>query len=133
LVEVHSPLYVDARNGLVRFAELIKSPEHVHTYRITPLSVWNACASGVLIEEMIDTLDRYSKYPIPEQIRTEINDFASRYGRIKLKRDKRGLILKTDDAILAEELAHNKVIKPLLTDRFSENEFLILPVNRRKN
>jgi DNA excision repair protein ERCC-3 len=132
LLEVHSPLYTEARNGLVRFAELIKSPEHVHTYRITPLSIWNACAAGVLIDEILDTLDRYTKYPIPEHIRIEIKDFASRYGRIKLHRDNRGLILETDNVFLAEELDHNKAIKPLLADRLSENEFLIKPVNRGK-
>jgi len=132
LLEVHNPHYADARNGLVKFAELIKSPEHVHTYRITPLSIWNACAAGVLIDEVLDTLDQYTKYPIPEHIRIEIKDFASRYGRIKLNRDTRGLILETDTAILAEELAHNKVIHPLLVDRLSDNEFLILPVNRGK-
>ncbi|KPA17035.1 type III restriction enzyme, res subunit [Candidatus Magnetomorum sp. HK-1] len=132
LVEVHSPLYADARNGLVRFAELIKSPEHVHTYRITPLSVWNACAAGVNIDDMITTLDSYSKYPVPEHIRVEIKDFASRYGRIKLNRDQRGLILETDTDLLAEELAHSKPIIPLLEDRLSVNEFLVLPINRGK-
>ena len=132
LLEVHNPLYAEARNGLVKFAELIKSPEHVHTYRITPLSIWNACAAGVLIDEILDTLDQYTKYPIPEHIRIEIKDFASRYGRIKLNRDKRGLVLETDTALLAEELAHNKAIMPLLMDRLSDNEFLILPVNRGK-
>lgn len=132
LLEVHSPLYAEARNGLVRFAELIKSPEHVHTYRITPLSVWNACAAGVLVDEILDTLDRYTKYPIPEHIRIEIKDFASRYGRIKLIRDRRGLILETDNAYLAEELLHTKTIIPLLADRLDENAFLIKPVNRGK-
>ena len=65
LVEVDSPRYEEARDGLVRFAELIKSPEHIHTYRVTPLSIWNACAAGVAADEIVDVLVRYSKYPVP--------------------------------------------------------------------
>ncbi len=93
LVEVASPHYAAARDGLARFAELVKAPEHVHTYRVTPLSVWNACAAGVDAEEIVDTLERFSKYPVPAHVAVEIRDFASRYGRLKLIRDERGLVL----------------------------------------
>ncbi len=72
LVEVNSPKYGLARDGLARFAELVKSPEHVHTYRISPLSIWNACASGVKVEEIVHTLDEFTKYPIPEHVHVGI-------------------------------------------------------------
>ncbi len=117
LVEVDSPRYEEARNGLVRFAELVKSPEHIHTYRVTPLSIWNACAAGITADEIVDVLVRYSKYPVPEHVTVEIRDFASRYGRLQLTRNDPGLVLKTDDAALAEEIAHNRHITPFLGER----------------
>jgi DNA excision repair protein ERCC-3 len=117
LVEVDSPRYEEARDGLVRFAELIKSPEHIHTYRVTPLSIWNACAAGVAADEIVDVLVRYSKYPVPEHVAVEIRDFASRYGRLQLTREEHGLVLNTDDAALAEEIARNKHVAPFLIER----------------
>lgn len=117
LVEVSSPRYTEARNGLVRFAELTKSPEHIHTYRITPLSIWNACAAGVAADEIVDVLCRYAKYSVPEHVIVEIRDFATRYGRLRLTREESGLVLSTDDHALAEEIARNKHIAPFLGER----------------
>src|ERR1035437_6533818 len=130
LVEVASPRYAEARDQLVRFAELVKAPEHVHTYRVTPLSVWNACAAGVSAAEIVGALQEFSKYPVPEHVAVEIRDFASRYGRIKLLRDERGLIVTATDLPLAEEMAHNKHVAPLLRERLSALEFLIDPISR---
>src|SRR5215467_5845898 len=93
LAEVASPHYAAARDGLSRFAELVKAPEHVHTYRVTPLSIWNACAAGITTEEIAGTLEGFSKYPVPEHVLLEIRDYASRYGRVKLLRDERGMVL----------------------------------------
>ena len=93
LVEVDSPHYAQARNALVRFAELIKSPEHIHTYRITPLSIWNACAAGVTDSEITDALSHYTKYPVPDHIAVQIREFASRYGRVQLIRDEQEIVL----------------------------------------
>src|SRR5260221_14118249 len=92
LVEVASPRYTEVRDLLARFAELVKAPEHVHTYRVTPLSVWNACAAGTTAQEIVATLQEFSKYPVPGHVTVEIADFASRYGRLKLTRDERGLV-----------------------------------------
>ena len=89
LLEVDSPRYLGARDALARFAELIKSPEHIHTYRITPLSIWNACAAGVEAAEIVDTLHEFSKYDVPQHVAVEIRDYASRYGRLRLSRDSR--------------------------------------------
>lgn len=132
LVEVGSPKYTSARDELVRFAELVKSPEHIHTYRITPLSIWNACAAGVLANEIIETLVCYSKYPVPEHVLTGINDFASRYGRVCLRRNDYGLLLSVEDEALAEEISRRKQVAPLLAERISEKQFIVLPVNRGK-
>ena len=80
LVEVDSPRYEAARDGLARFAELIKSPEHIHTYRITPLSIWNACAAGIATAEIVETLQEFSKYDVPQHVAVEIREYASRTG-----------------------------------------------------
>ena len=130
LVEVDSPRYAEARDVLARFAELVKSPEHVHTYRITPLSIWNACASGVKPDWIVTYLREYAKYPVPDHIAVDIRDQASRYGRLHLTRDEKGLILTADDAPLAEEISRNKHIIPLLKSRVSSCAFRIEPVVR---
>ena len=130
LAEVASPRYEAARDHLVRFAELVKAPEHVHTYRVSPLSVWNACAAGLGAPEILEALREYSKYPIPDHVATEIADFASRYGRLRLIRDSRGMILSTDDPALAEEVAHAKQTAPFLAARLSALEFQISPIAR---
>ncbi len=130
LAEVASPRYAEARDHLARFAELVKAPEHVHTYRVTPLSVWNACAAGVSAAEIVETLRAFSKYPVPEHVNVEIRDFASRYGRMRLLRDDRGLVLEANDAPLAEEVSRAKHVAPLLRERLSPLEFLIAPQSR---
>ncbi|HEY2012386.1 MAG TPA: DNA repair helicase XPB [Bryobacteraceae bacterium] len=130
LVEVASPRYADARDQLVRFAELMKAPEHVHTYRVTPLSVWNACAAGVTADEITAALQEFSKYPVPAHVAVEIRDFASRYGRMQLLRDDRGLILKANDRPLAEEVSRNRHVAPLLQERLSDLEFRVSPSAR---
>jgi len=132
LVEVDSPRYVEARDALARFAELIKSPEHIHTYRITPLSIWNACAAGVRPDEIVQTLTHYAKYEVPGHIAIEIRDYASRYGRLRLTRNDTGLLLTAADAPLAEEASRNKHVAPLLAERISQLKFRIDPVNRGK-
>ena len=127
LVEVASPRYAEARDALIRFAELMKAPEHVHTYRISPLSIWNARAAGVPVEQMAETLTEYSKYAVPPHVLHEIHDYAARYGRVKLFRDERGLVLSTSDLPIAEEIARNKHSAHLLRARLSNTEFEIGP------
>jgi DNA excision repair protein ERCC-3 len=130
LAEVASPHYEAARDGLARFAELIKAPEHVHSYRVTPLSIWNACAAGVTTDEIADTLVRYSKYAVPSHVLSEIRDYATRYGRLRLLRDERGMILAANNRALAEEIVHNRHTAKWLGERLSETEFVIAPVAR---
>jgi DNA excision repair protein ERCC-3 len=131
LVEVASPRYAEARDLLARFAELVKSPEHIHTYRITPLSVWNACAAGESAEKMIDGLSALSKYPVPDHIATEIAEYAGRYGRLLLQSDGgRRLVLKSLDVELAREIAADRHAAPLLAEKLSETEFAVEPRDR---
>lgn len=114
LVEVDSPRYVEGRDALARFAELVKSPEHVHTYRITPLSIWNACAAGVAFEWIREKLRGLSKYDVPRHVEIEIAEYAARYGKLKLTRDHRGLVLSISTAGLAEELVRHQNVTFLL-------------------
>lgn len=130
LMEVDSPRYVEARDAVARFAELIKSPEHIHTYRVTPLSIWNACAAGMQPGEIVDTLAQFSKYEVPAHVAVEIRDYASRYGRLRVSRHESGLLLAASDAPLAEEVSRNKHVAPFLAERISALEFRIDPVNR---
>ena len=76
LVEVVSPRYIEGRDALARFAELVKSPEHVHTYRIMPLSIWNARAAGVAVEWVREKLRGLSKYDVPRHVEIGIAEFA---------------------------------------------------------
>src|SRR5512135_3209927 len=92
LLEVDNPLYADARDALARFAELEKSPEYVHTYRVTPLSLWNAAAAGLTAQGILDDLERFSKYPLPDNVRVDIGDAILRYGRVQLVRENGDLV-----------------------------------------
>ncbi|MGB5063418.1 MAG: helicase-associated domain-containing protein, partial [Candidatus Competibacter sp.] len=105
LLEVHSPRAEAARDAIAPFAELIKSPEHVHTYRITPLSIWNARATGLSTGAMVATLREYAKYTVPEGVAQEIEALGRRYGLAVIERDEAGLVLRVADAPLAELLA----------------------------
>ena len=127
LVEVDSPRYTEARNRLLGFAELVKSPEHIHTYRITPLSIWNACAAGVTPDAIIGTLHEYAKYPVPDHVVFQIRDYASRYGRLRLMRDEDGLVMAADDAALAEEVSRQPTVAPFLQERLSPVSFRVDP------
>jgi DNA excision repair protein ERCC-3 len=117
LLEVDNPQYEAARDELVRFAELEKSPEYIHTYRITPLSLWNAAAAGLNAEAIIAALSAYSKYPLPGNVRVDIADYVSRYGRVKLIREGASLFLVSDDARLIVELLRHKRLRPYVLEQ----------------
>ena len=132
LVEVDNPLYGRARDALARFAELVKSPEHIHTYRVTPLSIWNACAAGRRPEDIVEALAAFSRYEVPAHVEAQIRDWASRYGKLRLSReeDKGGLVLHANEEALAEEIARNRRIAPLLGERLGPLAFLVHPRDR---
>lgn len=107
MLHTDSPLFKAARDGLSLFAELVKSPEYIHTYRITPLSLWNAAACGVDVEKIIDILNSFSRFAVPENILFEIRDYFVRYGQLQLEKnpdDPQTLLLTSQDEILLIEL-----------------------------
>ena len=93
LLEVHSPQAEAAREAIAPFAELVKSPEHIHTYRLTPLSIWNARAAGLEVEAMLAALQQYAKYPVPEAVNQEIAALVRRYGLTRIERSEDGFFL----------------------------------------
>jgi DNA excision repair protein ERCC-3 len=114
LLEVDNEHYQEARDVLARFAELEKSPEYVHTYRITPLSLWNAASAGLGAQAILEGLERYSKYPLPSNVRVDIQDYISRYGRVKLTWRDNDLVLVSDDEALIAELVRHKQLIPYI-------------------
>ncbi len=131
LVEVDNPKYAEARDALAPFAELEKSPEHIHTYRITNLSLWNAAAAGFTAEQMVDVLRRYTKFPIPNNLPADIAETVSRYGRLKLERANGGkLKLVCADRPLLEEIARQKTLRGYLGERLDETSFAVDPAHR---
>lgn len=107
-LETDRPNYEIARDALAQFAELIKSPEHIHTYRITPLSLWNAAAAGLVADDIIRSLEAYTKYDIPQNIIQDVKDYVARYGQLQLIQEGDALILVAKDPLLVRELASNR-------------------------
>lgn len=130
LLDVHGPLFDEARSDIARFAELVKSPEHMHTYRITPLSLWNAASAGTSSEEVTDLLERWSRYPVPENIAVTIRDIISRYGRLRLKAsdDEEFLIMEVDDPLVATEIRSQQSLSKLVIP--SDEGFLVKLLDR---
>jgi DNA excision repair protein ERCC-3 len=130
---VNSPEYEAARDHLARFAELEKSPEYIHTYRISPLSLWNAAAAGLGAEDIIEGLHDFAKYPLPDNVVFEIRDEIDRYGRVRLTRDPYDddrLRLLSDEPLLLIELERNRYVKPYVLDRVGPHT-LHVPASRR--
>ncbi|MCL1865753.1 MAG: DEAD/DEAH box helicase [Spirochaetes bacterium] len=121
LVEVGNSAYEDARNAISQFSELEKSPEHIHTYRITPLSLWNAAASGLNADDITAYLERYSKYEIPDSVYTSIYEQMKRYGLLKLIIVDEELILTSSDVTLINEIVYNKKIQNYIHERIDSN------------
>jgi DNA excision repair protein ERCC-3 len=127
LLEVASPKAGDARAALARFAELEKSPEHVHTYRITPLSLWNAASAGLGPAAVTETLSAYAKYAVPDSVLHDVRDQMSRYGRLRIVRDfdSGGLALTTAEPALLAEVARDRTVAALLGQRLDGNRHAV--------
>ncbi|MFW5718570.1 MAG: helicase-associated domain-containing protein, partial [Spirochaetota bacterium] len=117
LADVHDPGFEEARAELSAFAELEKSPEHMHTYRLTPLSLWNAASAGLAADGILEILDAYGRFPIPDNVRFFIEDTISRYGKIRLLETDKDLQLFLDvpDPAIRQELMTNKRVSKYLT------------------
>src|SRR6516164_7493304 len=125
LVEVDNPRYAEARDAVAPFAELEKSPEHIHTYRLSNLSLWNAAAAGHTADQMVEVLRKYSKFPLPGNVPVDLAETVSRYGRVKLDKHGEGLRLICADRPLLEELARQPKLKTYLGERLDAKSFAV--------
>jgi DNA excision repair protein ERCC-3 len=131
LLEVDHPLSGAARAAIAPFAELERSPEHVHTYRLTPLGLWNARAAGHDAEQVVDALVRYSRYPVPHALLVDVAETMDRYGRLRLEKDPaHGLVLSTVDRAVLEEVLRHKKISPMLGARLDPDAVAVHPSER---
>ncbi|GAB3294181.1 DEAD/DEAH box helicase family protein [Epidermidibacterium keratini] len=131
LLEVDHEQAHACRLEIAAFAELERSPEHVHTYRISPLGLWNARAAGHDAEKVIDALVRYSRYPVPHSLLVDIAETMDRYGRLQLlKHPTHGLVLQTTDRAVLEEVLRHKKIAPMLGSRIDEDSVAVHPSER---
>ncbi len=126
LLETDNPKFEASRDALASFAELIKSPEHYHTYRITPLSLWNAASAGVTADQIIDALKTYSKYDVPENIIHDIREYISRYGLVKLVKEESGrLVLIVKDEFITQEILHHKYLQDMVEDVIDKHHLIV--------
>jgi DNA excision repair protein ERCC-3 len=131
LVDLHSPRYDEARSGLARFAELEKSPEHMHTYRLSPLALWNAAASGMDAAQMTAVLREYTRYPLPQNVIVEIADLTARWGKVTLTAGPEGrLRLGFADASLAAVVRNTSTLRLLLEPLSDPLAFMVPPEAR---
>jgi DNA excision repair protein ERCC-3 len=131
LLDIDHPLSTECRRSIAPFAELERSPEHIHTYRLTNLGLWNARAAGHDGEQVIDVLIKYSRYAVPHSILVDVAETMSRYGRLRLEADPvHGLILVTTDTAVLEEVIRAKKIAPLLGPRI-DAETIVVFANQR--
>ena len=134
-LETFNPLAEPARAAISPFAELEKSPEHLHTYRLTPLSLWNAASSGIGSGEIVEALERFSKFPVPENVLTDVRELVGRWGRIRLLEGRGALALTVGpgDGALLLELSRHRRVGPLLGERLHlpEMEAFALPLAHR--
>src|SRR5690242_15067328 len=117
--------------AIAPFAELERSPEHVHTYRLTPLGLWNARAAGHDAESVVDALLRYSRYPVPHALLVDVAETMDRYGRLQLvNHPTHGLVLHGLDKAVLVEVAKSKKLAGMLGGRVDEATFVVHPSER---
>ena len=113
MLEVDHPDYADCRDFLGTFAELVKSPEFIHTYKITPLTLWNAAALDVPLSDILDGLQRFARYDVPANVRTDLREWYDVYGKLVLRKDPSGnLRLEVTEAAILERLRHDPALQP---------------------
>jgi DNA excision repair protein ERCC-3 len=126
LLEVAHPLADDARHDLAVFAELERAPEHIHTYRITRLGLWNARAAGHTAEDMLATLETYSKFPVPQSVIVDMTETVGRYGRLVIERaDDGALTLTATDAAVLGEITRARKVAALLFEKRGEHSYVV--------
>ncbi|HEY0485949.1 MAG TPA: DNA repair helicase XPB [Mycobacteriales bacterium] len=131
LLEIDHPSAQECRMAIAPFAELERAPEHVHTYRLTPLGLWNARAAGHDAEAVVDALVRFSRYPVPNALLVDVADTMDRYGRLQLAQDPaHGLVLHALDRAVLTEVTRNKKISPMLGARVDDDTVVVHPSER---
>jgi DNA excision repair protein ERCC-3 len=131
LLEVDHPDASEARAAIAPFAELERAPEHIHTYRVTPLALWNARAAGHDAEQVVDALVRFSRYAVPQPLLVDVVDTMARYGRLQLVNSPlHGLVLVSLDRAVLEEILRQKKIAPLLGARLDDDTVVVHPSER---
>jgi DNA excision repair protein ERCC-3 len=131
LLEVDHPRANDCRKAIAPFAELERSPEHIHTYRLTPLGLWNARAAGHDAEQVVDALLEYSRYSVPHSLLVDVAETMARFGRLRLhKHPTHGLVLTTTDRPVLEEVLRSKRIKPMVGVRIDDDSVVVHPSER---
>ena len=131
LLDVDHLLSDECRRAIAAFAELEKSPEHIHTYRLTSLGLWNARAAGLDAERVVDTLLKYSRYAVPHALLVDIAETMSRYGRLRLESNPvHGLVLVSQDAAVLKEVTRGKKVAPMLGLQLDEETIVVHPGQR---
>ena len=131
LLEIDHERAQDCRKAIAPFAELERSPEHIHTYRLTPLGLWNARAAGYDAEQVVDTLLSYSRYAVPHSLLVDVAETMARYGRLRLdKHPVHGLVLSSSDRPVLEEVLRAKKIKGMLGERVDDETVVVHPSER---
>jgi DNA excision repair protein ERCC-3 len=131
LLEIDHELARECRLAIAPFAELERAPEHVHTYRLTPLGLWNARAAGHDAEQVIDVLLRYSRYAVPHALLIDVAETMGRYGRLRLLNDPaHGLVLESTDRAVLEEVLRSKRVQPLVGARMGDDTVAVHPSER---
>jgi DNA excision repair protein ERCC-3 len=130
LLETQNPRFEGCRAAIAPFAELEKSPEYIHTYRITPLSLWNAAAAGMPADEMIARLHAFAKYPVPQNVAADVRELAGRWGRLRLENAAGELLLRSAERALLAELARNDQVAPLLGAPLAADTYEVPVANR---
>ncbi|MDS1116042.1 DEAD/DEAH box helicase [Gordonia westfalica] len=131
LLEVDHPDAQAARQAIAPFAELERAPEHVHTYRVTPLALWNARAAGHDAEQVVDALVTYSRYAVPQPLLMDVVDTMGRFGRLQLvKHPAHGLTLVSLDRAVLVEVMRNKKVAPMLGAQLDDDTVVVHPSER---
>ncbi len=130
LLEVDSPAYEQARDSLMRFSDLVKSPEYIHTYRLSPLSLWNAAACALSPDEVIESLAHFSRYAVPDNVEAFVRDTMGKFGVTRLHRENGDLVLTCNDEFVFEEIKRSDKCKPYIRELVSEDSLIVEPMSR---
>ena len=133
LLDVHTPLSDEARYALIPFTELEKSPEHIHTYKISHLSLWNAASAGFSVAKIIGVLSKYSRYPLQASVVAWMTETMTRYGKLILRPsdDEDFLVLIVETPLIFKEISHLSVLKKyIIEEDEKDNSFVINILNR---